>query len=100
MDFDIPNDDLARLASDPSYTGGFSGDVVDLYRQTLQIVAAVPSESALEGFMCLKYSAVPGQKTLRKIALSNVASLIVRMQNGRRDPKMIIERIDQKGNKK
>jgi len=99
MDFDIPNDDLARLASDPSYRGGFSDDVVDLYRQTLQIVAAVPSESALEAFRCLKYSAVPGQKALRKIALTNVASLIVRIQNGKRDPKLIIERIDREGKK-
>ena len=97
MDFNIPNEDLARLASDPSYTGGFARETAELYRQTLQIVAAVPNESALKEFRCLRYTTLRGRGSRRRIALTNNASLIVRIENGAGDPRVVVERIDQNG---
>ena len=100
MKFDISSEKLARLASDPSYSGGYSTDVVDMFRQTLQIVAAVPDESAIREFQCLRYSKLRRRGSRRRIALTNGASLVVRIQNGKKDSKVIVERIDQNGRKK
>lgn len=100
MDFSLSDETLRRIASDPSFTGGYAGGVADLFRQTLQIVAAVPDESDLREFRCLKYSNLRGRGSRRKIALTEGAYLTVRIENGKPRPEMIVEQIVCNGRKK
>lgn len=100
MDFSIPNDQLRRLASDPSFSDGYAEDIVEMYRQTLQIIAAVPDESNLSVFHCLRYAKVRGRGSRRTIALTDGASLAVRIENRRPHPEMVVERIVINGRKK
>lgn len=100
MDFNIPDKELARLACDPNFTGGHSGRLVKMFRQTLQIVAAVPDESSLEAFKCLDYRKFTGRKAIRRLALTEDAYLVVRMKTGSQKPMMIIEEIHKNGRKR
>jgi len=93
MDLRIQDEELRRIASETSFTGELSGNLADMFRQTLQIVAAVSDESVLSRFKCLKYRVIRGPGSRRRLALSGDADLEVRIQNGNREPKMIVERI-------
>lgn len=99
MEFSIPDKVLARLAHDRTFTGGHPGRLVEMYRQTLQIVAAVPDESALAAFQCLAYRKVKGRSSARRLALTSDADLLVQIDGGKEKPSMIIERILQNGKK-
>ena len=100
MDVNIPDEELERLTSDQSFTGGYSEHVVDMFRQTLQIVAAVPDESVLDEFECLRYRKMRGRGSRRRLALTEDTDLVVKIQNGRSKPKVIVERISHNGRKK
>lgn len=100
MDFSLPDKNLRRIASDPSFTGGYADGVAELFRQTLQIVAAVPDESDLREFHCLKYANLRGRGLRRTIALTDGAYIAVRIENGKSRPEMIVEQIVCNGRKK
>lgn len=97
MDFQIPDTDLKRLASDRAFEGAYPARVVEMFRQTLQIVAAVDDESVLANFQCLKYRKIRGRGTRRLLALTKDADLVVRVKNGKSKPEMIVERINCNG---
>ena len=100
MDVSIPNEALKQIASDPRITGGYAEQVVSMFRQTLQIVAAATDESVLAHFKCLRYRKEPGRGLRRKLALTEDADLVVRIHNGRSKPKMIVEKISCDGRKR
>ena len=93
MDFNIPDKELDRIASDASFTGRYSKAIVAAYRQTLQILDAVPDESVLSEFKCLNYRKVRGPGFRRKLALTEEAELLVRVQGGKSRPTLVIEGI-------
>jgi len=100
MDFKIQDAELERLASDRAFAGRFSARVAEMFRQTLQIVAAVEDESVLSHFKCLKYRKIQGGNPRRLLALTDDADLVVRVQDGKARPKMIVERINCNGKKR
>jgi hypothetical protein len=95
MDFQIPDTVLKRLASDSAFVGVYPVRVIEMFRQTLQIVAAVEDESVLANFRCLKYRKVRGMRRL--LALTKDADLVVRVKNGNPKTEMIVERINCNG---
>jgi len=97
MDFQIPDTDLKRLASDNAFVGAYPARVVEMFRQTLQIVAAVDDESVLANFKCLRYRKVPGRGMRCLLALTKDADLVLRVKNGNSKPEMIVERINCNG---
>jgi hypothetical protein len=97
MDFQIPDTDLRRLASDGGFVGPYPARVAEMYRQTLQIVAAADDESVLANFKCLRYRKFPRRGTRRLLALTKDADLVVRVINGKSKPEMIVERINCNG---
>lgn len=97
MDFQIPDTALKRLASNSAFVGAYPARVAEMFRQTLQIVAAVDDESVLGNFKCLRYRKVPGRGMRRLLALTKDADLVVRVKNGNSKPEMIVERINCNG---
>jgi hypothetical protein len=93
MDLRIQDEELRRIASEASFKGELSGNLAAMFRQTLQIVAAVSDESVLSRFKCLKYRTIRGPGSRRRLALTEDADLVIRIQNGKQKPKMIVERI-------
>lgn len=100
MDIKIPDKELERLACDASYKGGYPERIVAMFRQTLQIVAAVSDESVLAQFKCLCLKKTRPRGVHRTLALTEDADLVVRIQNGKPRPEMIVERIRCNGRNK
>lgn len=99
MEFNIPDEELRRLASDASFTGGYSKAIVEMFRQTLQILDAAPNESVLPELKCLKYRKMRGRGSRRRLALTKEADLIVRFQNRKPKSVVVVEEICCNGRK-
>lgn len=91
MEISIPDENLRRIASDPSFSGGYGKAIVKIYRQTLQILCAVPDETILAKFSCLDCRKGRGHR--RKLAITEDVDLIVRIQKKTSRSMAIVEEI-------
>jgi proteic killer suppression protein len=62
MDVLFPDQDLARLETDPAYTGGHSPAVVKAYRNRLNFIRQAPDERDLYAWKSLRFEKLQGKR--------------------------------------
>lgn len=62
MDVAFKNDSLDRLETDPTYSGGWGGDVVKAYRKRMQQIRAATDERTFYKHRALNFEKLKGPR--------------------------------------
>jgi toxin HigB-1 len=95
MDVRHDDDELARLESDPNFTGGRDRSIVRSFRKVLALVRGVPDETGLYQWKSLRFEKLKGdRKHERSLRLNAVWRLIVEIEDGPNGNCMVVKQIE------
>jgi proteic killer suppression protein len=95
MDVRHDDDELARLESDPDFTGGRDQSLVRSFRKVLNLIRGVPNESGLYKWGSLHFEKLKGErKHQRSFRLHGGFRLIVEIEVHQNGNCMVVKEIE------